>query len=436
MTDPVNIPDGILSSDFPAPADRTAGVFNSKALAWANSARDMSERDREIAVAGRTNAVSSRESAVAADLSRQQSQQARDDAQTAADDAGDSAAVVGRWDKLVLGPKDHFPTADNDGAPLLVGAEFYHTVLLARYSWSGLEWRIGTNVTAGVESVNGNPGPAVILGIADVVAPGDIVAYGPTKPAARAAIDAGYDYPRGTLTLTTSQTLNRDATFGAATYVLVEAWGGGASGNAYVNANGSAAGGEGGEYVARVFRIEDLPASIVATIGAGGAGVTATSSGSFIRAPANSGGSTSFGALLTARGGLANLSSDANLGAYAPSKITTLAGKNGGDGGGSVPNSSTADRRLAPGPGGDSVYGGGGGGGAGGTGNPYMAGGTSVFGGAGGAGGYSTSSGAVGSPGAARGGGGGGAMVMKTVAAGDTAKSGAGGRGEIKLTWW
>ena len=44
-----HIPDGILSSDFPAPADRTAGVFNSKALAWANSARDMSERDREIA---------------------------------------------------------------------------------------------------------------------------------------------------------------------------------------------------------------------------------------------------------------------------------------------------------------------------------------------------------------------------------------------------
>ncbi len=66
MTAPVPVPAGILSSDFPMPADRTAGVFNSKAVAWANSARDMSERDREIAVATHTNAVAAKEGADAA----------------------------------------------------------------------------------------------------------------------------------------------------------------------------------------------------------------------------------------------------------------------------------------------------------------------------------------------------------------------------------
>lgn len=66
MTDIVNIPEGILSSDFPTNADRTAGVFNQKSYDWAVSARAMSARDREIAVAGRTNALAATEKAQAA----------------------------------------------------------------------------------------------------------------------------------------------------------------------------------------------------------------------------------------------------------------------------------------------------------------------------------------------------------------------------------
>lgn len=66
MTDIVNIPEGVLSSDFPSNADRTAGVFNQKSYDWAGSARAMSARDREIAVAGRTNALAAKEQAQAA----------------------------------------------------------------------------------------------------------------------------------------------------------------------------------------------------------------------------------------------------------------------------------------------------------------------------------------------------------------------------------
>lgn len=66
MTDIVNIPEGVLSSDFPTNADRTAGVFNQKSYDWAVSARAMSARDREIAVAGRTNALAATEKAQAA----------------------------------------------------------------------------------------------------------------------------------------------------------------------------------------------------------------------------------------------------------------------------------------------------------------------------------------------------------------------------------
>ena len=425
MTDPVNIPDGILSSDFPAPADRTAGVFNSKALAWANSARDMSERDREIAQASRTNAVSSRESAVAADLSRQQAQQARNDAQTAAEDAGDSAAVVGRWDKLVLGPKSTPPTTDNDGQPLLEGAEYYNTTTKARYSWTGAAWMIGTNVIAGVSSINGKTG-VVNLGIGDVVNPGDIVAYGPTKPAARAAIDAGYNYERGTQTLTTSQTINRSM-FGTAMWVRIELRGGGASGGASVGTNLGRGGGEGGEYASFVVRVADLPASIPVVVGAGGAAVTATATGTAVGLFGNDGGDTTFNGTLRAYGGVA---STAAASSGIGSAKQWLAGKNGGEGGGIAASTPNSNSRMVTGAGGPSVHGGGGGGGSFST---YQAAGISQTAGSGGAGKTAAGTGESAAGGAIPSGGGG--AIHLNVNTG-TATSGAGGRGEIKLTWW
>ena len=84
MTNPVPVPDAVLSSDFPAPTDRQAGTFNSKAFNWANSARDMSVRDREIATATHTNALAAKE---AADAAAQQVGLAADQVQLAADQA-------------------------------------------------------------------------------------------------------------------------------------------------------------------------------------------------------------------------------------------------------------------------------------------------------------------------------------------------------------
>jgi hypothetical protein len=101
MTDIVNIPEGVLSSDFPSNADRTAGVFNQKSYDWAVSARAMSARDREIAVAGRTNALAAKEqaqaaagSATAADGHANRATSAANDAMGYRDTAGQHAGAA------------------------------------------------------------------------------------------------------------------------------------------------------------------------------------------------------------------------------------------------------------------------------------------------------------------------------------------------------
>lgn len=84
MTSPTPVPAALLSSDFPAPADRQAGTFNAKAFSWAETAREMSVRDREIAVATHTNAVAAKEAADAAVPASIAAVNARNEAVTAA----------------------------------------------------------------------------------------------------------------------------------------------------------------------------------------------------------------------------------------------------------------------------------------------------------------------------------------------------------------
>lgn len=91
MTNPVPVPSTVLSSEFPAPTDRQAGTFNTKAFNWANSARDMSVRDREIAVATHTNALAAKEGADAAVPASVAAVNARNEAVPAA-----AAAVAAR----------------------------------------------------------------------------------------------------------------------------------------------------------------------------------------------------------------------------------------------------------------------------------------------------------------------------------------------------
>lgn len=226
---------------------------------------------------------------------------------------------------------------------------------------------------------------------------------------------------RGTQTYTTSQAIPK-STFGTATYVLVELWAGGGSGGAIVSTtsgNNERSGGEGGEYVQALLRVAALAASESLIIGSGGSAVVSTSNAI---TGGNPGGDTSFAGVV-ALGGLAGSTQEG------PSK-NYLAGKNGGDGGGTSPSTKGITSRLAFGPGGSSVNGGGGGGGSVAA---YNAPGTSNGGGNGGAGLTSTTSPAVAGSGTEPSGGGGG--VRLNLVSG-TATSGAGARGQARLTWW
>lgn len=395
MTDPVNIPDGILSSDFPAPADRTAGVFNSKALAWANSARDMSERDREIALAGRTNAIAAKEGADAAVPAAAQAVAARNDAVPAA------AQAVAARDEAV-------PAA----------AQALDAAQRAEDAAASIE-------DGPVTSVNGKTG-VVNLGIADVVAPGDIVAYGPTKQDARAQIDAGLDYARGHLVVATSQNINKSI-FGTATIVIARLRSGGGSGSAQVNTNSSGVGGaEGGHSVDYLIRVADLPASIPCVVGAGGAAIVAVFANSAVQ-PGQAGGDTVFATVYRVPGGLGGSGSFGALN-------RGLRAGSGGAGGGAAQVG--AIYREFPGPGSNSLRGGGGGGsGANSADAAYRVAGTSVDSGSGGAGAFGATVNMKAVDGQYPSGGGGGCVCTLTGNASATATSGAGGAGNIEL-WW
>lgn len=379
------VPALVLASEFPTNADRTAGVWNAKAQGWANSENAMVTNTRDIAVVTYENAVEAKTAADAAVPAAAQAVAARDAAQISANQSASSA--------------DQSVAARNQAVP--AAAQALDAAQRAEDAAASIE-------DGPVTSVNGQTG-VVNLGIADVVAPGDIVAYGATKELARAAIDAGYDYERGTLTITSSQTIDRDATFGTATWVLIELWGGGGSGSASIGGM-AGDGGCGGHRAVRLIMVSDLPANGSVVIGGGGAGVSRSSGSGFT--PGNSGGDTTYAGIV-AYGG---------LGGAAP--FTRVVDGSGGRG--SVGSLST--------PGESSMYGGGGGGGTtGGAGNDAISAGTSQFAGSGGLAGVNAGSGAAtGSPGLAPSGGGGGAKAMST----GPAKSGAGARGQARFTWW
>lgn len=80
------------------------------------------------------------------------------------------------------------------------------------------------------------------------------------------------------------------------TMALIEVWGAGGGGGATTTGS-PAAGGGGGAYVSRVMRLSDLTGTVAVTVGAGGASRA-------IAAAGNIGGNSSFGAYVTAYGGI------------------------------------------------------------------------------------------------------------------------------------
>lgn len=234
---------------------------------------------------------------------------------------------------------------------------------------------------------------------------------------------------RGAAVYRSSQTINKSV-FGTATYVLLEMWGAGSSGAAAVTSNVTGSqhrcGGEGGEYISYLLKVADLPSTIPLVVGAGGAAVTATGNGSSnTLLDNNPGNDSTFAGIYVAKGGTVTATS---TGHYGASK--NLAGKNGGEGGGI--GGSPIDARSRSGGGQGSVFGGGGGGG---TASGTQEAGVSLFGGNGGSGLLVTTAGNTAQSGHPCGGGGGGIVLNSTSWAG-AVTSGAGGRGEIKLTWF
>jgi hypothetical protein len=206
MTIPaVAIPALVLASEFPTGADRTAGTFNTKSVAWANSENAMATRTREIAEAARLNAVTANQAATEANedaslattngaaqvtlaaeqvtlaaeqvtlathqknLTTAQAVIATDKAVLTAADrvqtgldrtAAESSRIAAS--KLNLGNKATPPTLDNQGAALLAGATYYDTTLNKWRVWTGSAWGDGISSIAGVASVNGETGNVVL----------------------------------------------------------------------------------------------------------------------------------------------------------------------------------------------------------------------------------------------------------------------------------
>lgn len=358
---------------------------------------------------------------------------AKDIAASAAQAAGDSAAAASDFADLAQAA---FAQAD------AIGSGWSPQVQLVpdgvRVVMQVTDWVGGKGPKPGI----GYVGPAgLVAAIADGTNLRGAVAYSdlPDKPtlgtaaaldvpvapatAATAAQVVRGDDPRlaggssvaGSVYLTASQTWTKPP---GIAWVLVELLAGGASGGAAVSTTSGSyerVGGEGGEYVQRLFRAVDLGASVYVTIGAGGTAATATADGTNAFAIGNPGSDTTFGGHARALGGIAAASTSGSI----PTGKSFLIGKTGGNGRGGGDGNNY-----------DSVHGGGGGGGSAAS---VQVPGTSQFGGGGGKGVLSATSPASADAGVAPGGGGGGVRISINKG---TTTSGPGASGAARISYW
>ena len=322
---------------------------------------------------------------------------ATDDLAVFADATGNSIKSAGKkLSGLVLSTDTRLSDARNPTA-------HSHTIANVTGLQTALDSKGTSNLALGATAATALAGNTPVL----PEAPSDGKTYGRKNAA---WVEAGGAGSTGSMVITSSQNVPK-STFGSAKFVRVQLWGGGAGGSSRINGT-IPAGGEGGEYLEAIIAVADLAATVPVVVGAGGANAVATTGVVY----GGAGGNSSFGSYVALGG------NDPAAGAL--NRKIRLVGKTGGDPGAGVGATSQVD----------TIYGGGGGGLASAAGVPGNPGGTSVFGGAGGEG-----SGVIVSPnvtaggnGTAPGGGGGGAYGN----IGYTATSGAGARGECRLTWW
>lgn len=140
------VPDVVLASEFPTTADRSAGVYNSKAKAWADSENDMAQSLHGLAVATHEYATQAQALALQAGGSSEQAMQQADAAMGYRNAAGQSAlsatqaaatasAAQAEMQKLYLGAKSSAPATDNMGNPLVEGAWYTQTEGAVGWYW-------------------------------------------------------------------------------------------------------------------------------------------------------------------------------------------------------------------------------------------------------------------------------------------------------------
>jgi len=254
------------------------------------------------------------------------------------------------------------------------------------------------------------------------------------------------------------QTFNASGTWtkpGSGTYALVEVWGAGGSGGRGTGAGGG--GGGGGAYSSLTILLSGLGATETVTIGAGGAARTTNLVGVI-------GGTTTFGAFLSAFGGSGGNTGNGGGGggggaftAGLQAGTTTSGMAGGGPGGGAVgaaglgnPATSlggggSGGGNASPRTGGQGYFGGGGGSGGISTVGTFI-GGASVMGGGGGGGGSGSGSTTTGGASGGGGAGGAGGLAAAHATAGtqpagggggsQSGNSGAGGDGRVRVTVW
>ena len=141
----------------------SASTSASSALTSANSASTSAASAATSATASASSATAAATSATSAATS----------ASSALTSANSAAASYDQFDDRYLGAKSSFPTLDNDGNTLAVGAIFFYTVDNNMYAWSGTTWVVFTSasaitsIVAGSGLAGGGSGASVTVSLSD-----------------------------------------------------------------------------------------------------------------------------------------------------------------------------------------------------------------------------------------------------------------------------
>jgi len=148
------------SASAAATSAASASTSASSALTSANSASTSASSALTSQTAAATSATSADVSATAAATSASSASTSASSALTSANSAATSASSAAtsydQFDDRYLGAKSSFPTLDNDGNALAVGAIFFYTVDDNMYAWNGTTWIVFTSASAITSIVAGD----------------------------------------------------------------------------------------------------------------------------------------------------------------------------------------------------------------------------------------------------------------------------------------